>query len=148
MDASMRVKQLLELKGYAVHTIGAGESLTSAAAKMTELWVGSLVVLDGGGGLAGILTWHDVVRAAQKPSTLETTTVGDAMTKEVETATLGSSMRQVEHTMVEKNIRHLPVVDDGKVVGVITRIDVLRLHLSEADALSDELVKYIQGVYQ
>lgn len=109
--------------------------------------MGSLVVLDDEGALTGILTWHDVVRAAQDPSSLATTKVADVMANDVKVASPSSSMHEVEHQMVSENIRHLPVVEDGKVVGVITRIDVLRLHLSDANALSDDLVAYIQGVY-
>jgi CBS domain-containing protein len=148
MDVPSGVGALLDRKGRVVHTIDPEATLSACADKMLAEDVGSLVVCTDDGGLAGIITWHDLLRCAAKPEPqLNTTTVGSVMSTELATANESDSLATVEKLMVSKRIRHLPVVADGKVVGLITRLDVLRLHLSHADALSTDLEAYISGVY-
>lgn len=148
MDVPSGVRQLLDHKGRVVHIIEKEASLGECAAAMLEQDVGSLIVPTEPGGLAGIITWHDILRCAAKPDPkMESTTVAEVMSTDLVTATEDDSLATVEKLMVTKGIRHLPVLADGKVVGLITRLDVLRLHLSHADALTGDLEAYISGVY-
>jgi len=148
MDVPSGVSELLDRKGRVVHTIDGKAALSVCADKMLAEDVGSLVVCADDGSLEGIVTWHDLLRCAAKPEPkLTTTPVSAVMSTELATASEKDSLATVEKLMVSKRIRHLPVVTDGKVVGLITRLDVLRLHLSHADALSTDLEAYISGVY-
>jgi len=148
MDVHAGVRDLLDRKGRTVHTIDREASLIDCASEMLDKEVGSLIVCDNGDTLAGIVTYNDVLRSVAKPDPkLNTTKVGDVMATSVATASEDDDFKTVERLMVNKGIRHLPVLADGKVVGIITRVDVLRAHLTDADALSNDLEAYITGVY-
>ncbi len=148
MDVITGVRELLEKKGRTVHTIEPGKPLTECARIMLEKEVNSLVIPNHG-GVAGIITWREVMQVAgTEPDGLATKTVADVMIKNPPTATEDASLREVERLMIETHLRHLPVLKDGELCGIITRIDVLQLHLDHAIQLSSELESFISGVYR
>lgn len=148
MDVITGVHDLLENKGHTVHTIEPDKLLTECARVMLKKEVNSLVIPNHG-GVAGIITWREIMQVAgTEPDGLATKTVGEVMIKNPPTATEDSSLREVERMMVETHLRHLPVLKGGKLCGIITRIDVLRLHLDHAIRLSSELESFISGVYR
>jgi CBS domain-containing protein len=139
------VRDLLDKKGREVHTVTASTHLVDCAARMSEADVGSLLVLTDSGGLCGIITYHDLLRAIVQHKNLDEVPVSAFMKTEVHSVPENASLIDAENLMLSKGIRHLPVVSDGKLVGIVTRIDVLKLHMAHADLLSDELVNYIGG---
>jgi CBS domain-containing protein len=113
------------------------DTLAEAARKMWQQQTGSLVVTDGD-ELIGIVTERDILKAAATGVALEDTRVSDAMTKEVVTAHPGMSLREAAGIMTEKWIRHLPVLDRGALVGIISQRDlagVLAGALNEPETL-------------
>ena len=108
------------------------DSLAQAARKMWEQQTGSLLVMDGG-ELVGIVTERDVLKAVATGVDLSTS-VSDTMTKAVITVGPGTSLREAAATMAERWIRHLPVVDGGNVVGVLSQRDLAGVL---ADALNE-----------
>ncbi len=112
------------------------DSLALAAQKMWVQQTGSLLVMDGD-ELVGIVTERDVLKAVATGVDLSTS-VSDMMTKDVATVAPGTSLREAAATMAERWIRHLPVVDGGRVVGVLSQRDlagILAGALNEPDTL-------------
>ncbi|HEY7280101.1 MAG TPA: CBS domain-containing protein [Actinomycetota bacterium] len=113
------------------------DTLVEAARKMWEQQTGSLVVTDGD-ELIGILTERDVLKAVATGTSLGDTTVSDVMTKDVVTAHPGMSLREAAGIMTDKWIRHLPVIDRGSLVGILSQRDlsgVLASALNEPETL-------------
>ena len=113
------------------------DTLAEAARKMWEQQTGSLVVTEGD-ELIGIVTERDILKAAATGVPLESTRVSDAMTKEVVTAHPGMSLREAAGIMTDRWIRHLPVLDRGALVGILSQRDlagVLAGALNEPETL-------------
>jgi CBS domain-containing protein len=113
------------------------DTLRAAARKMWEQQTGSLLVMDGD-DLVGILTERDVLRAVATGSSLEETRISQVMTKDLVTVGPGTSLREAAKIMADRWIRHLPVIDGGAVVGVISQRDlagVLAGALNEPESL-------------
>ena len=113
------------------------DTLTEAARKMWEQQTGSLVVTVGD-ELIGIVTERDILKAVATGTPLDETRVSDAMTKDVITAHPGMSLREAAGIMTDKWIRHLPVLDRGALVGILSQRDlsgVLAGALNEPDTL-------------
>jgi CBS domain-containing protein len=124
-----------------------GDSLAQAARKMWQQQTGSLLVLEGN-ELLGIVTERDVLKAVATGTALDTP-VSDVMSKDLITVGPGTSLREAAGIMTEKWIRHLPVLDGGKLVGIVSQRDlsgVLAGALNEPEGLhrlieSSELVR-------
>jgi CBS domain-containing protein len=113
------------------------DTLAEAARKMWKQQTGSLLVMDGD-DLVGIITERDVLKAVATGAKLEETRIAEVMTKDVVTVGPGTSLREAAKVMADRWIRHLPVVDGGKLVGVLSQRDlagVLAGALNEPDAL-------------
>ena len=122
------------------------DSLRAAANRMWSQQTGSLLVMDGA-RLLGIITERDVMKAVARGADLDQTPVSAVMTSSVLTVTPQTSLPEAARHMATRWIRHLPVVDDGRVVGMVSQRDlcgVLAALGSEADLLeipADELVR-------
>ena len=145
MQSYTRVRHIIEDKGDEVLSTAAGESARECARLMMLNDVGSLLVL-ADGGVVGIVTWHDIVAGlAKSGGSLADMTAAELMTEVVRTTTEDAQLEEVEALMSEEHIRHLPVMRGDRVVGLVTLLDVLRLHLSRSDALGQQLVDYVSG---
>lgn len=141
----MRVSEIMT---NAAVTDQPDDTLAEAARKMWRQQTGSLLVLDGE-DLVGIITERDVLKAVATGTSLQDTHVSELMTKDVMTVGPGTSLREAAKIMADRWFRHLPVVDGGKLVGIISQRDlagVLAGALNEPEALeqlveSSELVR-------
>ena len=125
----------------AVASVAPETTVLDAAKAMNEAHVGSLVVLDGNGGLLGIFTERDVLRRVVAESKdPEQTLVGDVMTKKVHTAPPETPLDDLRTLMREKRIRHVPIVADGKLAGMVSIGD---LNAAEAKTLV-ETITYLE----
>jgi CBS domain-containing protein len=114
------------------------DTLSEAARKMWKQQTGSLLVVDGD-DLVGIITERDVLKAVATDTSLSETRISEVMSKDVITVPPGASLREAAKIMADKWIRHLPVVDNGKLVGVLSQRDlagVLAGALNEPEALA------------
>lgn len=142
----MQVQTILSAKESAdIHTIGPEATIAEAVAALKGFGIGALVVLDGE-SIAGIISERDIVRGiADRGQAFLGLAVADAMTREVVTCTLEDTGRGVLSLMTEHRMRHVPVVRDGRLVGLISIGDVVKSRLeeimSEADALRDYITK-------
>jgi CBS domain-containing protein len=127
-----------EIMTRAAVTDQADDTLADAARKMWEQQTGSLLVMDGE-ELLGIITERDILKAVATGVPLHETRVSDAMTKDVVTVHPSASLREAAGVMAERWIRHLPVVERGNVLGILSQRDltgVLAGALNEPDALA------------
>lgn len=126
-----RVGELLDVKGGEFVSIAPGATVAEAMAKMTEMNIGSLLVMQDG-ALCGIVTERDYARkvVAGGVST-ESTLVADIMTAEVFTTGVRQNIDECMMLMTEKRIRHLPVVDGDTVLGIISIGDLMKAIVSD-----------------
>ena len=139
------VQHLLDTKGRQIHSVAAETSVLDAIIQMAEKSIGSLLVMEGD-ELKGILTERDYARKViVKGRSSKTTEVGEIMSTDVLTTTPVETVNQCMTTMTEKRIRHLPVVDGGKVVGVISIGDLVQAIISDQQEEIQHLEQYISG---
>jgi CBS domain-containing protein len=141
----MTIRHLLEQKGRNVWTIGPDATVFDAVAKMADKDVGSLVVMDGE-KLVGIITERHYSRnVVLKGKTSPTTLVGEIMETNVIHVRPEQSVELCMALMIDKRVRHLPVVEDTKVIGIVSIGDLLNHIISKKEFAIDQLEHYIQG---
>ncbi len=139
------VRQLLEGKKPGVVTIEASEPVSAAIQLMADHFIGALPVLDGG-RLAGIVSERDYARKIVLMGRKSTeTTVGTIMSAPVFAVGPAQTVNDCMLLMTEKRIRHLPVVEDGKLVGVISIGDCVKAVIDEQEHEIEDLRRYISG---
>lgn len=142
---SIFVKQVLAQKGGTTFSVGTETSVFDALALMAEHDIGAVLVMTGD-SLKGIFTERDYARkVVLKGLTSRTATVGEMMTGNVFTVSPDDDLASVMSTMTRKRFRHLPVLDGGKVVGIITIGDVVKAVMEEQEATIQQLSSYIAG---
>ena len=132
----MKVRNILATKGGRVVTITPNELVRQAVALLVQHRIGALVVTDSDGRLVGILSERDVLHAAAGDEGIFGRPVGDLMTREVIVGMPQDDVLAVAHTMLEKRFRHLPIVDEGRLIGIISIGDVLK---TQRDAYQGEI---------
>lgn len=141
-----RVKALLADKGVDVWSIGSGQSVYQAIEMMAMKEVGALTVLDDAGKLVGIISERDYARKViLKDKSSKETRVSDIMTKELFTIGEEEDIQTCMTLMTEKRIRHLPVIRDGKLVGMISVGDLVKCIITEQDHTIEQLERYVRG---
>jgi len=137
------VKAFLDQKGRQVHTMSAEDTVMEAARVMTEQGIGCVVVMKGD-EIVGIFTERDMVRdVVLKKRSPEDTPLADVMTSPVSTCQVEDTLRDCALMMQEKQIRRLPVADDGRLLGIVTARDVFLSQLQNKDATIEDLVQHI-----
>src|SRR6266566_5611783 len=141
----MTVRHLLEQKGRTVWTIRPDATVLDAVARMADKDVGSLVVMDGE-KLVGIITERHYSRnVVLKGKTSPTTLVREIMDTNRIHGRPEQSVELCMALMTDKRVRHLPVVEDTKVIGIVSIGDLLKHIISKKDFAIDQLEHYIQG---
>jgi len=141
----MTVRHLLDHKGRNLWTIDPDATVFDALAKMAEKDIGSLVVMHGE-KLIGIITERHYSRnVILKGKTSPTTLVRDIMERNVIHVRPEESVEQCMALMTDKRVRHLPVLEGKKVIGIISIGDLLKTIISKREFVIDQLEHYIQG---
>jgi CBS domain-containing protein len=139
------VRQLLKQKGQSLWTIGPGASVFDALAKMAQKDVGSLVVTDGEKLVGIIAERHYSRNVVLKGKTSPSTAVGDIMEKNVIYVLPNESVEECMALMTVKRVRHLPVLEGDKVIGIVSIGDLVKSIISDQKFVIDQLVHYIHG---
>ena len=144
---SATARSILDEKGWNVHTIGVTASVYDAVAKMDETGVGALFVVDGD-ALVGVVSERDYTRKIilQGRASRETP-VTEIMSSPVISVEPGTSVGQCMHIVTERRVRHLAVIDAGRLVGVVTIGDLVRAIIALQAQAIDELNTIIAGPY-
>ncbi len=141
----MQISQLLRRKGHDVATIESGASVRAALALLAEKGIGALVVSSDGRSVEGIVSERDVARGLhERGAGLLAEPVSALMTAEVHTCLPGASVHDLARTMTDHRVRHVPVVEDGALVGIVSIGDVVKARLDELEEERKQLVDYIQ----
>ena len=140
----MNVAAILNIKGRAVATAGAEAGLMDIVRLLAGHKVGAIVIVDDSGGLCGIISERDIVRAlsARGDSALSRK-ARDFMTRDVVTCGEADSVAALMERMTAGRFRHMPVVDDGGMVGIISIGDVVKQRISEAEREAEAMRAYI-----
>ena len=141
----MQVKEILRVKGNRLLSIEPSGRVADAVSTMAKENLGSLVVMEHG-RMTGMLTFHEVLRAiAQRSGALGEVRVADIMVREPVTATPDMEVNDLRRTMLESGARYLPVMQDGRLIGVISFRDVAKAVLEEQDFENKMLKGYIKN---
>jgi CBS domain-containing protein len=141
----MKVSDILSAKGRDVVVIEPTANLQTAANLLASRKIGAIVILGAGGRIAGILSERDIVRAlsTRGASALELP-VGQAMTREVMTCSEEDTCAEIMERMTAGKFRHLPVVRDSQLVGLVSIGDVVKQRVEEIERESEAMRDYIQ----
>lgn len=143
----MQVKEILNQKGRDIYSVKPDDTVYNAIAKMAEYNIGALLVMENG-TLAGIISERDYRnKVILEGRTSKTTSVKEIMTDKVIRVNPSDTINLCMQLMTDKKIRHLPVVDDDKVVGVISIGDVVKTVIAKQKVEIDSLRDYIGGGY-
>jgi len=141
----MNVKTILSLKGSHVITIEPHATLEAAAAVLAKHRIGALVVLGADQRVIGILSERDIVRAlAELGAGALTTSLAQVMTRKVVTCSEAESVAGIMERMTTGKFRHVPVLEQDRLVGIVSIGDVVKHRLSEIEQESAALRDYIQ----
>jgi CBS domain-containing protein len=142
----MRINEVLAGKpSRDVITITPEATVRELIGLLAEHNVGALVVSSDGSSIDGIVSERDVVRRLHEDEKVLNLTVGAIMTSEVETCTGDQHVNELMQVMTARRFRHLPVVADGKLVGIVSIGDVVKHRMSELEFERDQLDHYVHG---
>ena len=142
----MQISQLLRHKGREVATIDSSESVRAALGLLADKGIGALVVSSDGRRIDGILSERDVARGLhERGAGLLAEPVSSVMTAQVHTCSPNMSVHDLARTMTDHRVRHVPVVEDGALVGIVSIGDVVKARLDELEEERKQLVDYIQS---
>ncbi len=142
----MLVSQILRSKGSEVATTRATTTVAEVLATLAEHGVGALVVSADGQSVDGIISERDIVRGlARSGADCLTQTAGELMTASVVTTGPSATTEELMATMSEGRFRHVPVVDDGSLVGIVSIGDIVKARVSELETEREQLTDYISG---
>jgi CBS domain-containing protein len=147
MEIAGSVGGILAQKGSAVWSIAPNAMVFDAIQLMAEKNVGALPVVEDG-KLVGIISERDYTRKViLKGKSSKETPIKDIMTQELLTVHPGDSISECMHLMTDRRVRHLPVIEEDKLVGLVSIGDLVRRIISAQSATIDNLEKYITGDY-
>ena len=142
----MLVSQILKQKGDAVFTASPTDTVAAAAALLHARRVGAMVVLDQDQDVAGIVSERDIVRVvAEKGADGLKCAVSECMTKDVVFAEPQETVDSLMERMTDRRIRHLPVCKDGRLVGIVSIGDLVKVKIAETVAEAEGLKAYISA---
>jgi CBS domain-containing protein len=140
----MNVATILAGKGNEIITASTSASLLEIAKTLREHRIGCIVLSDGKGGIAGIVSERDLVRAiAEHGRDVLGSAVSKCMTKNVVTCQTSDTINTIMAAMTDGRFRHMPVVEEGELIGVISIGDVVRLRIEEAELEAAAMRDYI-----
>ena len=140
----MQVENILQSKGSTVYTVEAGAPLSEAIRLLNKYRIGAVVVVDAKGKVAGILSERDIVRCLDgDASDVLSSPVRSAMTAKVITTTRTQSVSNLAELMTHHRIRHIPVVEGGKLCGLVSIGDIVKRKIEETEQEALALKEYI-----
>lgn len=141
----MKIGDLIRNKGFEVIAIDADTAVSDAIAKMTDRNIGALLIMEDG-KTAGMFTERDVLKCWAARGTFDIA-VKEVMTKNLLIAEIGDDVSYAMSIMIQRKVRHLPVLDGGKVVSVLSIRDLVKAQVSNLQAEVHYLKDYITDKY-
>ena len=142
----MNVETILRGKGQTVATIRPDETVAAVVERLVSQNIGALVVSANGATVDGIISERDIVHGlADRGAGLMSLKVADVMTRNVITCDLADTVDQLMAEMTNRRIRHFPVVEDGRLCGIVSIGDVVKSRLDEVEYEARSLRSFIAG---
>lgn len=140
------VRDILNSKGQDLYSVTPDVSVFEALERLEERNIGVILVIDTDGTLLGIFSERDYARKiVLKGRHSKTTSVREVMTRKVSCVSPDTTVETCMALMTGKRIRHLPVLEDGRLIGLVSIGDVVKATIEEKDLLIDQLEHYIMG---
>lgn len=140
----MYVQSILDRKGAEVVTTRAEESIAATARLLTQYRIGAVLVLDDAGQVAGVISERDIVSGLAKHGVgVGAMTVADLMTRDVLRCRPTDTIEDIMGIMTARRVRHLPVVEDDRLVGIVSIGDIVKRRLDETASEMDSLRQYV-----
>jgi CBS domain-containing protein len=139
----MAVAHILRHKGPDVITVSPSDSVQAIVDTLASHRIGAVVVVDGKGAISGIVSERDVVRALAADAAVMQKTAKDIMTSKVMTCQPTDSEAELMQLMTEHRIRHLPVLANGRLAGMISIGDVVKFRIESIEREAEEMKTYI-----
>jgi CBS domain-containing protein len=144
MEAPMRIADVLKTKGSTVATVEPGTTVAELLALLADHNIGAMVVLAADGSVAGIVSERDVVRRLnEQGAALLDRAVADIMTSEVVTCDPDDSVDSLTVLMTDRRIRHVPVITNGRLTGIVSIGDVVKSRIKKLEEDQQQLEAYI-----
>lgn len=142
----MKIRDILKVKGSDVATVGPDDTVQRLLELLAEYRIGAVVVSSDGSSVEGIVSERDVVRALPAAgAALMGKPVRDIMTADVVTCGDGVEVEEMVGVMTEKRFRHIPVVQDGALIGIVSIGDIVKSRIDELQHERDSLHSYIHS---
>jgi CBS domain-containing protein len=142
----MTLRDILKIKGSQVHSIPGDQSVLDAVALLVDYRIGALLVRDSKGDAIGIISERDVLRESlHHGAELGRIRVRDVMTRDLIVCVLDDDLEYAMGIVTKNRVRHLPVMDGGRVAGMISIGDLVKANLDEAQYENRYLREYIAG---
>lgn len=139
----MKIARILETKGPDIVTIAAGAVISDAVDLLNRHNIGALVVVDGDGRVTGILSERDIVRRLKGLAGMLSQPVSAIMTRDPVTCTREEPVDDIMEMMTTRHFRHVPVVEDGRLIGVVSIGDVVKTKIAATENEAAALREYI-----
>jgi CBS domain-containing protein len=140
----MKVEAVLQGKGRNVFTIAPTVTVAEAVDTIHNRRIGAVVIIDGDTGTLGIFSERDLVRGiAELGARVLDLPVGEVMTQVIHSCTRGHTVNEVMEMMTRRRIRHIPVIEDGTLLGIVSIGDAVKARIAEAELEASALKDYI-----
>jgi CBS domain-containing protein len=140
----MTLRDILNVKGFHVHSVGPDQTVREAVALLVEHGIGALLVRDAAGAVAGIISERDVLRQSLRHAAdFDRLRVQDIMTRDLVVCVLDDEVEHAMGLVTQYRVRHLPVMDGAGVAGMISIGDLVKATLDEAQYENRYLKEYI-----
>lgn len=142
----MKVDNILQSKGSATHRVSQTATINDTLKVLSEHNIGAVLVVDEKDHLVGILSERDIVRyLGRRGTSVLEMKVSECMTPKPYTCTMQASVDELLGQMTNERIRHMPVVENGKILGLVSIGDVVKRKIQEAEEEAASLREYIGG---
>jgi CBS domain-containing protein len=140
----MAVATILKQKGTVIHAVSPADSVQTIVDKLSQHRIGAVLVMDRDGQLAGIVSERDVVRAMSgNAASVLKKTAADIMTAKVRTCSPSDTEADLMSLMTEHRIRHLPVMANGRIAGMISIGDIVKHRIETMEVEAEQMKSYI-----
>lgn len=130
----MNVASILKAKGKSVATARPDDTIEAISQKLSSRRIGAVVIVGDSGQVVGIISERDIIRAiADKGSAALPMTAGDVMTTGVMSCSESSTLEQMMTVMTQGRFRHVPVIEEGALVGIVSIGDIVKHHIAEVE---------------
>lgn len=140
----MLIAHVIRDKGAVVHSLAASATLEEAARELDEKKVGALVVIDAEGAISGVFSERDLVREiARRGARALADDVASAMSREIISARIDETIDDCLSRMTDRRVRHLPVVEEVRLIGIVSIGDLVKHRIAAAEAENAAMQAYI-----